>query len=162
MGNSLEVCSSKLTLGDFNNLTKSLQCFDTGMVTLFGKLNCTGFSINPGRRGVIYSFASSSLNGSVKSVAVEDDRPRKGCVWLYDNYCLSGAMVEVCDSIEDLTTIGFGKRLSSIKMDLGVTLVELFTQPGFTGTATSLVKTKYSFSGMAVDKMFMSLRITKN
>lgn len=104
----------------------------------------------------------SYLINNIKSIVIELPQPPTGCVWLFDDYCLIGNKVEVCEDVADLDAApySFGKQTSSYISGPGVLKVTSYYEKNFNVYLLSQ-KTIHGLYGMDVDKNIQSIKISK-
>jgi hypothetical protein len=79
-------------------------------------------------------FIIPANSGMIRNL---DDRPREGCAWLYELCDFKGQMVEVCKNENNLGSLNFDKKISSLKIGIN-TKIFLFTSLYFQGNSQSL------------------------
>lgn len=82
-------------------------------------------------------FDGYSLKNGLKSIMVGNDpTPPFGCLWIYDESCLSGNKYEICSSVKDLNTISWANKIASVAVGSGIKYT-LNTQYGWATTRSS-------------------------
>jgi hypothetical protein len=161
-GDQTEICSNK------SGILASSEGFDIGkfkkVIIFFTNQYCRGsyYTLNN-------SFACFSSNGlpslinSVQSIIVEEQSPPTGCVWLYDDNCLSGNKVEVCSDVEDLSVESylFANKISSFKLGPGVESITIYLDKYYTGYYATVTTDQYGLNSTWMDKEIESIKITK-
>lgn len=160
-GDSKEICTNTPKFANF----PFVAGYDTGK---FKKLK---FFLGENCQNGYYSFENQSFScladvgvtASFKSVIVDEQIPPQGCVWLYDDSCISGNKVEVCTDVPDLNDpkYNFGNKTTSIKFGPGVKGVSAYLDPNYEGSYTTLRQDRYSFEGSWLNKDIESVKIIK-
>jgi len=99
---------------------------------------------------------------SIKSIIVSKPQPPAGCVWLFDDHCLLGNKIEVCQDVADINAAPylFGNKISSYIAGPGVQGVFVYDEVNFVKPFTA-AKEFYGMYGKAINKNIKSLKIVK-
>jgi C1A family cysteine protease len=155
-GSVQETCTTQT---DINPIPYSFTIGKFKRVIFFTGSKCTGtfYSLIKSNS----CFTNSGINSAIKSlIIVEETLPPTGCIWAYDNYCLSGNKIEICSDISDLSTVAFTNKISSIKFGTGVKSVTGYNSINYKGTSSSTNSDRFSYSGSSLDKNIESIKIT--
>lgn len=125
------------------------RCIDNSFYTLDHSVSC---------------FAESGLGkliNNIKSVFIKSDiKVTKGCIKVFEDGCLSGAELEICQDSKDLTTLGWHKRIGSVKIGEGVKGFIPYTSQNFYGTYSNFGSDSLGLSDSFYKKI-MSIKILK-
>ena len=134
-GTPVEVCENKAFFDStFNSAGYSIGKFKS--IRYFNSNFCRGSSYNDIEdERCMNSVGLGRYTNNIKSVIVTEDKvePSSGCLWLYDEPCFTGQRFEICSSVEDLGTINFANKVSSVRMGKGVNSFTLYSNVKFEG-----------------------------
>jgi len=104
-----------------------------------------------------------NLFNNIKSFVVDEEVPPTGCVWLYDDHCLSGSKVEVCSDVPELgdAKYNFASKTSSFKFGPGVNNITIFTDKNYEGSYSTIAGDRYGSDGVWFNKAIEALKISK-
>lgn len=116
-GTGYEICGNTPVVP--TKITASFEIGKFKRAKLFLGTNCSsGFATVSSNIGCL---DGSCFQNSLQSIMVgEDPTPPTGCVWLYEDSCLSGKYLEVCKSIKDIGTLGWKDRVGSVAVGPGI------------------------------------------
>ncbi len=162
-GDVKEVCGNTPRFENFPKMAGfDIGKFKTAKI-FFRNNNCRGGYFTLSSSIECFNGRVKVLNNSIKSVIVDEQAPPQGCVWLYDDSCLSGNKVEVCADVENLndSKFNFGNKTVSLKLGPGITEITVYMDPNYEGPYTSITSDRFSFEGSWLLKDIESLKITK-
>ena len=164
-GSVREICDNTPRITDF----PIMAGFDIGkfktIKVFFREQNCRGsfFTLEAKSYTCFIENGLTLLNNSIKSLIVDEQSPPTGCVWLYDDNCLSGNKIEVCSDVSNLDDpiFKFGNKISSIKFGPGVRLLTVFLDKDYKGSFTNIRGDRYGLERTWLNKDIESVKITK-
>ncbi len=159
-GSIKEICSNTQIIEDFSLFAG----FDIGKfshVKVFFKSEyCTGPYYNLKQSYPCLNEKNfPNLKNNVKSLIVEEPIIPNGCIWLFEDNCLTGEKLEMCNDVSDLNSLNFGNRISSIAFEIGVKSVSIFLYPNFQGTFGNILANIAGMYGSWMDNDIESIKI---
>ncbi len=161
-GNVKEICQNTASIQNF----PSIAGFDIGKFTnvklYFYSENCLGAHYN-----LDQSVSCFSTNGypylvnAVKSIVVEEQKPPRGCVWVFSQNCISGERLEICNDVPDLNAFNFGNKISSITIGPGISGITIFLSINYQGSYAFINNEIHGMAGTWMDKDIESIKLTK-
>ncbi len=124
--------------------------------------NCVGAHYN-----LDQSVSCFSTNGypylvnSVKSIVVDEQKPPRGCIWVFSQNCISGEKLEICNDVPDLNAFNFGNKISSFTFWPGVANISVFLGVNYQGINALVTNEIHGMAGTWMDKDIESIRLTK-
>jgi C1A family cysteine protease len=161
-GSAYEVCDSMVTFPNFTGQVASISNILKSPVFLFTGGSCTGssFSINSDFPCLSSSSSTSILVNNIKSIAyANNDTPTLGCIKVYDTACAASIVkAEICASNPDLSAIGWGLKISSLRMNKSrFRSITLFTGKNYSGNGLTISASAFSIPS-TYDKKTVSIR----
>ena len=157
-GQSLEVCNNTT---QFNFTYKSFDIGKYKSVRLYLSGYCKGafYFLNKSQG----CLKINSLISGTKSIVVDDEIPPSGCIWVFEENCLTGNKLELCDSVTDLKDpkYNFSNKISSLKLGSGIKSVVIYLNPNYTGSSAYITRDIYGMAGSWLDNQIESIRINK-
>jgi C1A family cysteine protease len=162
VGTSYDLCDSMATFPNFNGTVSSIANIFGEGVYLFSGASCTGnsFSINSDFSCLSSTTSTSGLVNNIKSIAFANrDATTAGCIKVYDTACSASTVkIEICASNPDLSTINWGMKISSFRMNKsGFKSVTLYTGKNYTGNALTASGNGFALPA-AYNKKIMSVK----
>jgi len=104
-------------------------------------------------------YASNDGNINTAGVIVNIPTPPKGCIWVYNEGCLSGQYLEICTNNPNLAANGFGNAIGSIASGPGVKSYTVYMKANYSGAYASIGGTQYGMPSWGY-KTINSIKIT--
>lgn len=159
-GKSKEICNNTKNIDNFPLINGYSIGKFSSIKLFYQNQNCVG-KFSSLKSDLVCLDNVSFLKNSIKSVIVEETIPPSGCVWLYDDNCLSGNKVEICKNVSDLNDIkfNFGNKTSSFKLGPGVASLTIYLDRNYKGSYASITKDIYGLEGNWMNKEIESIKI---
>jgi hypothetical protein len=167
---TLQTCLNKssLVVEKFNWNINSLKIGNSTSITLFDTALCKGMSVKVNKDVACFETDTDTqikkMSKRISAFTHHYDTPPTGCIWVYDEYCFGKGREEFCGDAEDLMSVGFNDKISSIRFGPGVKSVIVFVDIKFEGLAYGFSKDTGNLD-VATTKTFnnaiSSLRIFK-
>lgn len=153
------ICENVAKVENFPKISGySMEKFKS--VTIFKKPDCEGEFVEVDESNVC--LVNNQLKDDIKSIIIDETLPPSGCVWLYDNYCLSGNRVEICENVSDLNDkkYNFGNKTSSIRFGPEDNSIIIYLNKNFEGNNANIIGVN-SLKNSWMDKDIESIKIQK-
>jgi C1A family cysteine protease len=129
-------------------------------VRIFPQPKCVGsfYKLNSGYG----CLSESGVKDAIKSIYIKTDEvPPKGCIWVFDDYCLAGNKKEICSDINDLSILNFENKISSIQFGADVNNIRVFAQRNYGRPSSTLNATRLSLLNSSLDKNIESIQFNR-
>ncbi len=160
-GTAFEICNNS------NNLVYSGQVISFSnptfqTITLYTGKGCSGAAITLNSDNSNLSIRYPTIVNNINSIVfVNYDPVPSGYVRLYDQSCFTGSYVDLEFDVQDLSSLNFALKTSSIKMNkLGFSSVILYNGINFSGTSVTLSASRALLT-ISFDKRVQSLKFIR-
>jgi len=162
-GKSFEVCTNNYDL-DFPMAGFEIGKFDE--IILFYKRGfCTGNYFQQFNRSLtcFQSDGFDNFTNNITSIIVDIPKPPKGCIWFYNDHCLKGKKIQICNDVADLNVdpYNFGNEISSFISGPNVSKVFGYANKNFENEIMN-EKNVYGMHNENMNKKIQSLKIIKD